>query len=150
MPIGHFWRMPWSTLAGALIGIAAVIAVPEMTAPIRNAYDANFPVLQMTGTVKEREADAVILHISGRKLRGEECRLMAVYGYAVSDTGRLSDATAMRVDQQQQGRPREAGEYDIGLWRVRPVGADAVGVKVMAAHDCLGRVVLSTIAEAKL
>lgn len=146
----HPWRMPWSTLVGACIGVAAVIAVPEWVAPLRGAYDAHFPVLRMTGEVIERDADSVVLHIKGEKLRGEECRLMDIHGYAVAQDGSLSDAVATRLDTPQTGRIREAGAYDIGLWRVRPVLPDARGVKVVAQHDCVGRIVLSTIAEVTL
>lgn len=142
--------MPWSTLTGALVGVLLVIAVPEWAAPLRNLYDSQWPVLRMTGVVVERDSDSVVVHITGRKLRGEECRLLSVYGYSVDAVGRLSDAVATRVDREQASRARAEGDYDIGLWRVRPVGPDAVSVKVMTSHDCLGRVVLSTIAEASL
>jgi hypothetical protein len=142
--------MPWSTLLGVCIGILAVLATPTFVGPVRDLYDANFPVLRMSGEVISREGDAVVLHIKGKKLRGEECRLLTIYGYAVDIHGRLSDATATRIDQEQTARVREEGDYDIGLWRVRPINPDSVAVKVVTQHDCVGRVVLSTIAEAAL
>jgi hypothetical protein len=148
--IAHAWRMPWSTLAGIVIGVFVVLVTPTWVGPLRDAYDSSFPVLRMSGTVVARDDDSVTLHIRGEKLRGEECRLLSVYGYAVGPSGRLSDATATRVDQQPTARVRDAGDYDIGHWRVRPVTSDAVAVKVVAQHDCVGRVVLSTIAEANL
>jgi hypothetical protein len=104
----------------------------------------------MSGEVVSREGDAIVLHIKGKKLRGEECRLLSVYGYAIDAKGRLSDATANRIDTEQTNRTREEGDYDIGHWRVRPINPDSVAVKVVTQHDCVGRVILSTIAEAKL
>jgi hypothetical protein len=144
------WRMPWSTLFGAVIGIIAVLVTPTIIGPLRDVYDTSFPVLSMSGEIVERTEDSVIFHIKGRKLRGEECRLLAVYGYAVDKYGRLTDATATRIDMKEVGRPRDVGLYDIGLWRIKPVYMDSVAVKVITQHDCVGRVVLSTIAEASL
>jgi hypothetical protein len=143
----RFWRMPWSTLAGACIGILLVLGTPDIVAPVRDAYDALRPVLRMQGQLVSRDADGVLLHIHGTKLRGEECRIVAVYGYARQRGGSLTDAVATRVNGPQDKRPREQGQYDIGLWRVAPLGPDPVGAKVVAHHECVGRVILSTIAE---
>jgi hypothetical protein len=148
--IGNFWRMPWSTAFGVMIGVLAVLSTPTVIGPLRDVYDASFPVLRMTGTVVSRDGDSVTLHIKGEKLRGEECRLLAVYGYGIDRQGRLSDANASRTDAAVENRVRDRGVYDIGLWRVRPIGPDAVAVRVVTQHDCIGRVVLSTIAEATL
>jgi hypothetical protein len=150
MALYNFWRMPWSTLTGTALGVAMVFVTPQWVGPVRDFYDSHFPVLKMSGTVVGREPDSVLLHITGEKIRGEECRLLQVYGYSVMTDGRLADATATRVDMIAVGRPRGPGFYDIGVWRVKPIGPEAVGVKVVAQHDCLGRLVLSTIAEAKL
>ena len=145
-----WWRMPWSTAAGVVIGVGAVLMTPTVIGPLRDAYDQAFPVLRMHGTVVARESDAVTIHIKGEKLRGDECRLLSVYGYAVMPSGALADATAKRVDIQETGRVRDAGVYDIGHWRVVPVSKNAVRVKVVTQHDCVGRVVISTIADVPL
>jgi hypothetical protein len=142
--------MPFSTVLGVVLGVFAVLAMPSWVGPVREAYDSIFPVLQMKGVLVDRQGSAVMIHIQGRKLRGEECRLLHVYGYAIQQDGRLSDATATRIDQPIDGRTRDAGFYDIGIWRVQPVDEDATGVKVVTQHDCVGRVVLSTIAEVTL
>jgi hypothetical protein len=77
------WRMPWSTFIGVLLGVTLVFVTPSVVGPLSDIYDSAYPVLRMKGTVEAREADAVVLHISGEKMRGDECRLLAVYGYAV-------------------------------------------------------------------
>ena len=82
--------MPWSTAFGVLIGVGAVLMTPAVIGPVRDAYDLAFPVLRMHGTLVKREPDAVIVHISGEKVRGDECRLLAVYGYALMPDGRLA------------------------------------------------------------
>jgi hypothetical protein len=150
MALRNFWTMPWSTAAGGILGVLTVLATPNLVGPLRDAYDTAFPVVRMSGKLVQRDGDAVVLHISGNKLRGEECRLLAVYGYAVDAKGLLYDAVATRIDAPATNRMREAGSYDIGLWRVQPVVPGAVGVRVVAQHDCVGRVILSTIAEASL
>ena len=149
-PIRNLWRMPWSTAFGVLIGVGAVLMTPAVIGPVRDAYDLAFPVLRMHGTLVKREPDAVIVHISGEKVRGDECRLLAVYGYALMPDGRLADASATRIDVEQVGRVRDAGHYDIGHWRVVPVSMAATRVRVVTQHDCVGRVVLSTIADVPL
>jgi hypothetical protein len=148
--MANVWRMPWSTLIGVCIGVGVILVTPQVIGPLRDAYDRQFPVLRMTGTVVAREPDAVVVHIRGEKIRGEECRLMDVYGYALDKDGRLHDATATRIDKPSENRVREAGVYDIGHWRVKPVPPNMTAIKVMTSHDCLGRVVLSTIAEVTL
>ena len=150
MIIRNWWRMPWSTAFGVLVGVGAVLMTPTVIGPLRDAYDTAFPVLVMTGKVIEREPDAVIVHISGEKIRGDECRLLSVYGYAIMPNGLLADATATRIDAPATGRVRDKGHYDIGNWRIVPVDRNAVRVRVVAQHDCVGRVVLSTIADVGL
>lgn len=149
-PFTSMWRMPWSTLMGAVIGVTAVLVTPNAVGPIRDLYDRYFPVLRMSGTVVERSGHSVVLHITGEKVRGDECRLLSVYGYAVMPSGFLADATATRLDREANSRVRDKGHYDIGLWRVVPVTDQAVGVRVVTQHDCVGRVVLSTIADVAL
>ncbi len=146
----QFWRAPMSAFVGVCFGVMAVLGTPEIVGSLRSAYDSLRPVLRMSGVIASRDADAVILHISGEKMRGEECRLLAVYGYSVGADGLLKDADAKRIDAPQVNRQRDKGVYDIGLWRVGPIAPDAVGVRVVAQHDCVGRVILSTIAEASL
>ena len=150
IPFKNAWRMPWSTLFGVLIGVGAVLMTPTVIGPLRDIYDKAFPVLKMNGKIVERTEHSVVLHIIGEKIRGDECRLLSVYGYAILPNGLLSDATATRIDSVATGRIRDRGAYDIGLWRIVPVNLDAVRVRVIAQHDCVGRVVLSTIADVAL
>lgn len=148
MSISNLWKMPWSTLMGVCIGVAAVMSLPEIAGPLRGWYDDQFPVLRMSGKIVDRRGDAVILEITGEKLRGEECRLVSVYGYTVDGAG-MKDTRAIveRVDRQATGQVRDDGYYNIGLWSVRPVGPDVKRVQVYTHHDCFGRAVLSVIAD---
>jgi hypothetical protein len=142
--------MPWSTAIGVCIGVLAALATPAMVGPVRNLYDDLFPVTRMRGELVEREPGAVVLRITGEKLRGNECRLLAVYGYSVLPDDSLADADASRIDAPAAPRLRNAGSYNLGLWRVAPVAADATGVRVVAQYDCVGRIVLSVIADTDL
>ena len=148
--IKNFWRMPWSTLAGVILGGSVVLMMPAFIGPLRDAYDAYFPVVRMTGALHEKTDSYVVLHITGEKVRGEECRQLAVFGYSIDAAGRLHDAVAQRIDPVQAGRVRDKGYYDIGLWKVQPIYPNSVAVKVVVQHDCVGRVVLSTLAETAL
>jgi hypothetical protein len=140
-------EMPFTVLIGVLAGFLASIVVPDIAGAVFSTYDRHRPVLEMHGQLVSVEDDSVLIHIKGAKIRGEECRLVTVYGYSVDAVGRRHDATATRMDRTQESRPRPEGEYDIGVWRVRPVYGTTTGVQVWTHHDCFGRPVLSKIAD---
>ena len=144
------WRDPFTAFFGMLFGVLMVLATPSVIGPVRDWYDTMFPVLRMQGSVVERDNHSVVVHITGEKIRGDECRLLSVYGYSVMPNGILADATATRIDAAPTGRVRDRGYYDIGFWRVVPVTDRAARVMVVTQHDCVGRTVLSTIADVAL
>ena len=101
--------------------------------------------------VLEREADAVVLNIVAKKMKGEECRLIRVYAYGIDGTGTHSLATVRRVDgSPNQGITHAAGTHDFGAWRIKPTSPETVRVQVYVEHNCLGRVIKSKLAEAAL
>ena len=148
-PVVRMLSMPWASLLGVFLGITIVLAIPAFVGPLRDTYDEYFPVMNMTGALESRDIDSAILRIKGQKVRGDECRLLSTYGYSIQPDGFLKDASAIRVDRPATGRVRDKGYYDIGLWRVHPVETNAVGAQVVMQHDCVGRVVLSTVADVR-
>lgn len=139
--------MPFAILAGVIIGVSVVYVTPQLLGMATAAYDSVFPVLTMRGELVSRDADYVDVHIRGTKHRGEECRLVSVYAYTVRADGLRADAFANRMDQPQAGRLRGVGEWDIGIWRVRPVDSLASRAEVWTHHNCVGRDVLTRIAD---
>jgi len=148
--IRPFVEMPIAASIGVIVGLLVAFFAPQLVGGALATYDANFPVLTMHGKVTNVEASAVTLHIQGEKHRGEECKLVSVYGYTVNGIGVKRDAIAERIDQPQTQKLRDQGLYDIGLWRVYPVDSDAVSVQVWTHHDCVGRPVLSKISDVTL
>jgi hypothetical protein len=150
------WRLPvkmiFTTLGGLLTGAVLVLSAPATLGPALSAWDAVFPVIEpIAADVIEREPDAVVIGLVAKKTKGEECRLIRIYGYGVDASGVLSLATVRRPDgTQQQGITHGEGVHDFGLWRVRPVDRDAVLVQVYVEHQCLGRVIRSKMAEVPL
>jgi hypothetical protein len=150
------WRIPvrmiFTTLGGLLFGVLLVLTAPATLGPVLSAWDAVFPVIEpISADVIEREPDAVVIGLVAKKTKGEECRLVRIYGYGVDASGVLSLATVRRPDgTQQQGITHGEGVHDFGLWRVRPVDQDAVTVQIYVEHQCLGRVIRSKMAEVSL
>jgi len=150
------WRLPlrmvFTTVGGLLTGALMVLTAPNFLAPMFAAWDAMFPVMvPVESNVVQREPDAVLLHIVAKKTKGEECRLVRVYGYGLDAEGRHSLATVRRPDgSEQAGITHGPGVHDFGVWRIKPTDSDTVRVQVKAEHNCLGRVIPSTMAEAPL
>jgi hypothetical protein len=150
------WHLPvkmvFTTLGGLATGILLVLMAPATLGPALSAWDAAFPVLEpIAAEVIEREPDAVVIGLVAKKTKGEECRLIRIYGYGVDASGVLSLATVRRPDgSPQMGITHGPGVHDFGLWRVRPVDRDAVLVQVYVEHQCLGRVIRSKMAEVPL
>jgi len=140
-------EMPIAAALGLIIGLGAAAVGPHVVGGSLALYDEMFPVMSMTGHVVAADSESVTIHITGRKNRGEECRLVSVYGYTFNGSDPPLDAVAERIDKPAEGRIREKGFYDIGRWRVYPVGLNATRVEVWTHHECVGRPILSKIAE---
>lgn len=142
--------MPLTIIVGVVTGLMIAWTAPAMVSWATDAYDAAFPVMRMSGTLVEAGSDYADVAITGRKLRGEECRLHSVYAYSLRSDGSRADASATRVDRPASSRLRDHGVYDIGVWRIYPVIANAARVQVWTHHVCVGRDVLSMIADVPL
>lgn len=142
--------MPIAACIGVLTGVLIPYTVPMAVGVITAAYDSAFPVLEMSGTVVRSGPDYVDLHIVGRKYRGAECRYVRVYAYTVRADGFRVDAHATRIDRDEMGTTRSGGVWDIGIWRVRPVDSLAVRAEVWVQHSCLGRDVMTRIADVEV
>jgi len=147
--VSAVWRMPWSTLIGLSLGIMLVLMAPHWAAPILDLYDDAYPVVSpVSTTVVDRGEDNVRVHIVIEKHRGDECRLLRMYGYAVDASGVRGMASVARPDAaQSQGIVHDAGIIDTGIWVVKPVTDGATSVLVYTEHACLGRVIRSRMAE---
>lgn len=83
--VKNFWLKPWSTLFGLVLGAMLVLWSPGWLGPIISAWDSLNPVVEpVSARIVERERDAVLLHIFADKIRGEECRILRIYGYGVA------------------------------------------------------------------
>lgn len=142
--------MPVAVLVGSVIGVMAVYIAPQFVGSVTAVYDDIFPVLTMSGKLVNKGPDYVDIHIKGKKHRGEECRLMNVYGYTRRPDGLRADAVATRIDKSETRRIRDEGDWDIGIWRVQPVDSLADRAEVWTHHNCVGRDILTRIAEVRL
>jgi hypothetical protein len=151
-----FWRMPWNSLIGMMVGATLmtwlIFWAPSWVAPLTDAWDASHPVLTpVSSVVIEREADAVLVRIVGRKHMGDECRIVRVYASAVGADGLPALATVLRPDGSEHAAvTHDAGVRDFGVWRIKPVLPGARSVTVLVEHNCLGRVRRSKLAEVTL
>lgn len=150
--LSNLWKMPVSTGFGIIIGVCVVLLSPNVLGPVLAAWDNAFPVIEPVETeVVDRRGDEVILSITAKKNKGEECTLLRIYGYGIDPTGVYSLATVLRPDgTPHMGIVHGEGTHDFGLWRVKPTNEDAVRVQVFVEHNCLGRVIKSKMADVKL
>jgi len=150
--IKQVFTMPVAAAVGVLLGLVGGFAGPQLLGSAVNFYDDMFPVLTMEGTLIDAKKGEITVHIVGRKNRGEECRLVAVYGYTYTGdkTVPRKDAVAHRIDMDETRRSRTEGYYDIGFWRVWPVGDDAKSVEVWTHHECYGRPIQTKVADVNI
>lgn len=154
--VSALWRMPvrmlFTTLGGLLTGMLLVLSAPSLLGPALSAWDSAFPVIEpVRAEVESRSGDEVVLRIVAKKTKGDECKLLRLYGYGIDRDGVYSLAAVRRPD----GSPHMSithgeGTHDFGLWRVKPTAESAQRVEVYVEHICLGRVIKSLLAEAKL
>lgn len=145
-------RMAFTALWGLVFGMLLVLSSPVWVSPLLDVWDGWFPVITpVSARVVEREPDAVLLHIVAHKNRDEECRLVRIYGYGIAIDNTHVVATVRRPDgSEHMGITHGKGLHDFGEWRVQPVAPGSVRVRVRVEHNCLGRIIPSTMAEAKL
>lgn len=150
--LSNFWKMPFATAFGLLWGMGLVLVWPNLAGPVIAAYDSAFPVIEpVEAEVTDRHGDEVYLNIIAKKNRGEECTLIRIYGYGIDNAGVFSLATVRRPDgSTHAGIIHGEGTHDFGLWRIKPTDEDTVRVQVFVEHNCLGRVIKSKMADAKL
>jgi hypothetical protein len=150
--ITNFWKAPISTAFGVIIGVCVVLLAPNVLGPVLAAWDQAFPVVEpVDAELVDRHGDEVILSITAKKNKGEECTLIRIYGYGIDAAGVYSLATVRRPDGSPfMGIVHGEGTHDFGLWRIKPTDADTVRVQVYVEHNCLGRVIKSKMADVKL
>lgn len=135
--------MRYSIIAAAVAGTIFGLLVPATA--MWPVYDRLFPVVEMRGQLVRFDADAAVVHITGRKLR--DCKYIRIQAYTEAAEGRLRDIYIRRVDIPETGGTKATGNYDIGYWAVRPVDVAHDDVRVFVQHECSGRTVLTKIAE---
>lgn len=146
----HRFQLPMGIVAGASVAVLLVLWFPVLVGLMFDAFDDLYPVLTMRGRVVKVEADTVYVHIKGTKNRGTECKLARIYGYWIEADGTRHLATATRIDIPAVGATHLAGKHDIGVWAIRPVQPDAVSVRVLTEHNCVGRFMKTKIADVTL
>ena len=139
-------RYPIALLIGAIFGLLASPISVQITDAVFRPFDRAFPVVEMQGVIISRSGDAVDIHMSGTKNR--ECTYVQLLPYAVRGD-RMHDLSIQRLDSIVKGDTKPLGNFDIGVWRVWPVGG-ASAVVIMVQHICAGRIVTTKIAEVKL
>lgn len=97
------------------------------------------PVAVMQGTVVAATEDGVHISIKGKKIRDVECVFVpnGVQAFGDRVVGLPIDLFINRVDRPSLNQTKPKGEYDIGIWHVRPT-ASVVKVRVYVLHDCEG------------
>lgn len=143
----------WPVAAAVLVGFALLPMLQRhYTAWAESRLQAQqqaLPVVSMSGRLVQRDVDSVLVHIAGSKLR--ECKFLGLTAYSIATNGVRRDANIERADGiKERGVTKEPGAYDIGVWRVWPVGGDAVSALVSVEHDCGGVTIRSVIAEVTL
>ena len=142
------WRMRWLVFASAFTGILFAPLIVTGYHTVATEWNDWRPVVRMTGTVVDRTNESVTIHVAGEKLR--ECTYVGMTAYSRGADGLLHDAYRQRIDRPEGQFTRPKGTFDIGFWRIWPLGADAVSVVMFAKHECDGHVVVSKLAEVQL
>ena len=136
---GMRWTITFALCAGYLLSGVSPMSI----------YDSLSPVVVMEGKLIKRDVDSVVVHVSGTKLRS--CQFLQIDSYSVDATGRMRDANETRIDgMDYDGASKPVGEYDLGMWRIYPLGTKATGVQMYVEHSCAGRIVLTKIADINL
>ena len=108
------------------------------------------PVAVMHGDVVAGPTDNyIIVHMYGRKLRGEECVYKGTQAFGERAVGPTVDLRIARVDIPETGNTKPSGDYDIGNWRIWPVDGVNI-VRVYVTHECNGRFWATKITEVNI
>jgi hypothetical protein len=145
----HGWPVAAAIVAGFVL--VPIVAREYEALSIRQAErrETTRPVVTMTGRIVQRDERSIWIHIQGTKHR--DCRYLGLTAHSMDDTGVRHDANIKRDDGiSERGSTKPPGSYDIGIWRIWPVGDDAKAVMVASEHDCGGVTVRSIIAEVRL
>lgn len=147
-------RNHWSIGAGFLAGIFLLPVISEEYGAWRDTRaliaEQGTPVVQAEAVIVSREASAVVLRVTGVKLR--DCKLVGTQAFSVT----RSVMTTARMEREGPVPinmiPRPIGPFDMGEVRVWPVGVNADEVVLYALHTCGTRniEVRSTLARVKL
>lgn len=139
--------MPWTLIAGVIVGVLLAPIGPTWWNSALKYYDEVQPVVRMQGYLVARAEDAVVISLSGEKLRS--CDYLRIQAYAVTRAGGLEDAYIRREDMPERGDTKPVGTYSLGYWRIWPV-AGAQAVRIYVQHDCNGRLVQTRLTEVSL
>lgn len=142
---GWLRQMPMAIVAGILMGVLASFAVVD---PLVAWYDSAYPVATGGGAIVRKAPPEIDMHLTVRKHRA--CVYIGLQAYERHRDGKYHDIYLRRVDVPEKGDTKTPGEYDIGTWRMWPVGDQGAAVLVTAQHVCGGRIVTSQIFEAAL
>lgn len=131
-----------------IFALAFALLMQPVAPLLLNWYNAASPVVSMSGVVVAKSPEAVVIHITGDKLRS--CVFIRVTAMVETKYGSLLDAYLERTGgKPHDGATKPIGRHDLGLWRVWPVEG-AVRAIVFVQHDCAGAAVLSRIADVDL
>lgn len=147
-------RQNWSVFLGIAVGVVLLPIVNEewraWRTDIRIAAEQGTPVVDASAVIIGRDADSVILHVTGTKLR--DCKLVGTQAFSVRDSimtvAKMQRTDLLPIDLT----PRPIGPFDMGAVRVWPVSLEADEVVLYALHTCgpLQIEVRSTLARVRL
>lgn len=128
----------WSVILGLIVGAVLLPVMQTEWASWRIERriiaEQGTPVVKASAEILHREPGAVVLHITGEKLR--DCKLVGTQAFSV----RNAVMTAARMEREWPMplvlTPRPIGPFDMGRIRVWPVGDDAEEVVLYALHTC--------------
>lgn len=128
----------WSLILGVIVGAVLLPVVQTEWASWRTERriiaEQGTPVVKASAGILRREPGAVVLHVTGVKLR--DCKLVGTQAFSV----RQSVMTPARMEREWPFpltlTPRPIGPFDMGRVRVWPVGDDAEEVVLYALHTC--------------
>ena len=141
----QIYSMRFTIVTAMFIGFL----ISSSQAGLWGIYDNLNPLVRMQGNLVSRDADSVLIHIAGDKLR--TCQFVQLDSYATDSIGLVRDANETRVDgQAYDSASKPLGSYDLGMWRIYPLGTNAVSVQMYVEHSCSGRLVIPKIADITL
>lgn len=155
MSPARLWQRHWSILAGVAIGVLLIPVISAEWQAWRHERqilaEQGTPVVQASAVIVERKPDAVLLRVTGVKVR--DCKLVGTQAFSVHQSV-MSIARMERVGGPVPINltPRPVGPFDMGVIRVWPVTNEADEVVLYALHTCgpLNIEVRSTLARVAL